>query len=116
MTTSKLEKTVWQSYFDQVSKTIDGKLAEIEINSLALGSQIEAEWVPFYGITYDKKNDLIEIVLEGLDHMIRKPHEIYIEQNAGSLSSLEVIDTDNVRQIIRLRDPLMLPLSSKFQM
>ncbi|MDO8179964.1 MAG: DUF5335 domain-containing protein [Undibacterium sp.] len=109
MSTSKLEKSAWQSYFDHVSKTVDGKLAEIEVDSLTLGSQIQAEWVPFLGITYDKKNDLIEILLDGLDHMIRKPCDVYIEQNGVALSSVEIIDADNVKQIIKLRDPLMLP-------
>ncbi|MDO8654450.1 MAG: DUF5335 domain-containing protein [Undibacterium sp.] len=111
MATSKLEKTAWQSYFDHISKTIEGKLAEIEVNSLALGSQIQAEWVPLLGITYDKKNDLIEIILDGLDHMIHKPRDIFIEQNGIALSSLEVVDEDDVKQIIKLRDPLLLSSS-----
>ncbi len=109
MATSKLDKTTWQAYFDQISKTIEGKLAEIEVNSLTLGSQIEAEWVPLLGITYDKKSDILEVILEGLDHMIHKPKDIYIDGNGFRLSSVEVIDTDNVRQVIKLRDPLMLP-------
>jgi hypothetical protein len=109
MSTEKLEKSVWQSYFDQVSKTLEGKLAEIEVNSLALGSVNQAEWVPIMGITYDKKNDLIEVLLEGLDHMIRKPREVFVEQNGVALASVEIIDEDNVAQIIKLRDPIMLP-------
>jgi hypothetical protein len=110
MQTSELQKSVWQSYFDHVSKSMDGKLAEIEVDSLALGSQIQAEWVPFFGITYDKKNDMLEVILDGLDHMIRQPKNIYIEQDGAALSSVAVIDKDNVKQIIKLRDPLMLPL------
>lgn len=109
MSTSKLEKTVWQSYLDHVSKSIDGKLAEIEVDSLSLGHHTQAKWVPLHGITYDKKNDLIEITLDGLDHMIRKPRDIFIEQNGVALKSMEIIDADNVRQIVKLRDPLMLP-------
>jgi hypothetical protein len=111
MSTSKLERTAWQAYFDHVSKTIDGRLAEIEINSLALGSQLQTKWVPLLGITYDRKSDLIEIIVEGLDHMIRKPRDVYIEENGTTLSSLEIIDSDNVRQIVRLRDPCLLPAS-----
>ena len=109
MSTSKLEKSAWQSYFDRVSKNLEGKLAEIEVNSLTLGSQIQAEWLPFFGMTYDKKNDLIEIVLDGLDHMIRKPCDVYIEHNGVALSSVEIVDADHVKQIIKLRDPLLLP-------
>jgi hypothetical protein len=111
MATSKLEKAAWQRYFDQVSKTLVGKQAEIEVASLQIGDQIEAEWVPLLGISYDPKSDIVEVLVEGLDHLIQKPVEIYIEQGPAGLASLEVIDADDVRQIVRLRDPLMLPYS-----
>jgi hypothetical protein len=109
MSIKKLEKAAWHPYFDHMSKILEGKRAEIEVASLKIGDQIEAEWLPFYGITYDPKDDLIEIVLEGLDHMIRKPREVYVEQEAILLSSMEVIDADDQHQIVKLRDPLMLP-------
>ncbi|MBI1891227.1 MAG: DUF5335 domain-containing protein [Burkholderiales bacterium] len=106
---TKLEKEVWHPYFDAMSKTLAGKRAEIAVESLQLGSQIEAEWVPLYGITYDPKNDLVEVVMEGLDHMIRHPREVYVDIEAGGLNSVEVIDDDDVKQIINLRDPVALP-------
>ena len=109
MAVAKLEKAAWHPYFDRVSKILDGQNVEIEVTSLALGDQVEAEWLPLLGIVYDQKDDLIEVVLEGLDHMIRQPQEVYIDQEATLLRSLEVIDADGVRQIVRLRDPLMLP-------
>lgn len=109
MSIVKLDKNAWHPYFDRVSKLLDGKLAEVEVASLELGDQIQAEWLPLIGITYDQKSDIIEIALEGLDHMIHKPREVYIDQEATQLTSMEVIDADDVRQIIRLRDPVMLP-------
>ncbi|HEX2531102.1 MAG TPA: DUF5335 domain-containing protein [Burkholderiaceae bacterium] len=112
MTTSKLEKTAWSGYFDQISKTLDGKRAEIEVSSLDIGDQIEAEWLPLHGIVYDRKNDIIEVVLEGLDHIIHKPQEVYVDYDVSGLTSLEVINDDDIRQIVRLRDPLMLSAPS----
>lgn len=110
MTIAKLEKDAWRPYFDNASKILPGKRAEIEIDSLAIGDQIEAEWLPLLGITYDPKSDVVEVVLEGLDHMIHHPREIYVDQEVGvGLKSMEVVDQDNVRQIVRLRDPVMLP-------
>jgi hypothetical protein len=105
----QLEKSQWRAYFDRMSKTLVGKRAEIEVASLKLGDQIEAEWLPLLGISYDPKNDIIEIALEGVDHLIHKPREIYVEQEGLELSSLEVIDAEGVRQIVVLRDPMMLP-------
>jgi hypothetical protein len=105
----QLEKSQWRAYFDRISKTLVGKRAEIEVASLKLGDQIEAQWLPLLGISYDPKNDIIEIALEGVDHLIHKPREIYVEQEGLELSSLEVIDAEGVRQIVVLRDPMMLP-------
>jgi len=111
MATVKLDKGAWHSYFDRISKSVVGKQAEIEVASLDIGDQVEAEWVPLLGITYDPKNDLVELLLEGLDHLIRHPRDIYVDQGPTGLTSMEVIDADDVRQIIRLRDPVMLPYS-----
>jgi len=108
----RLEKATWQPYFDQISNTLVGKQAEIEVASLALGDQVDAEWVPLLGIAYDSGHDLVAIRLEGVDHMIRKPRDIYVDHGPLGLSSMEVIDADDVRQIMKLRDPLLLPYSA----
>ncbi|MGH8808349.1 MAG: DUF5335 domain-containing protein [Noviherbaspirillum sp.] len=113
MTITKLEKAAWHTYFDSVSKALVGKRAEIEVDALPIAAQLEAEWLPFYGITYDPKDDMIEVVLEGVDHLIRKPREVFVDLDpVGMLNSVEVLDGDGVQQIVRLRDPLMLPSPS----
>jgi Family of unknown function (DUF5335) len=109
MAIRKLEKTEWRSFFDRVTSGLVGKRAEIEIASLDLGSQIEAKWLLLLGIAYDRKDDVLEIALDGLDHLITKPKEIYIDEGVGGLASLRVVDRDGVSQIVQLRDPLMLP-------
>src|SRR6202521_3997578 len=75
MTVHKLEKEQWRSFFDRVSKGLKGKQAEIEIASLDLGDQVAAEWLPLFGIVYEPKSDVLEVALEGVDHMIHKPRE-----------------------------------------
>jgi hypothetical protein len=109
MTTRKLERAEWRTFCDRVSKSLGGKQVEIRIASPALGSQIEAKWLPLMGIVYDQKSEMIEIVLEGLDHMINRPQELHVEDGPAGLASLQVVDADGIRQIITLRDPLMLP-------
>ena len=109
MTTRKLDKRQWRTVFDRLSKTLEGKQAEIEVVSLCLGDQVEAEWLPLHGITYDPNNDLVEVALEGLDHMIRKPRKVFLEDQSQELMSLEIVDADGTKQVIKLREPLMLP-------
>ena len=109
MPTRKLDKKEWRSYLDRVSTTLEGKQAEIEVVSLQLGDQVEADWLPLLGIAYDPNDDIVEVALEDLDHLIGKPRELYVEEGPGGLAALEIVDSDDVKQIIKLRDPLMLP-------
>ncbi len=108
MSIAKLQKEAWHPYFDAMSKELTGKTAEIAVDSLKLGHQIEADWLPLYGLVYDQKSDIFEVVMEGLDHMIPHPQEIYVDVDVNGLNSVEVIDEDDVRQIISLRAPLLL--------
>jgi len=114
MALKKLEKAQWKDTFDHLSKILIGKRAELEVASLELGDQIEAEWLPFTGIVYDAKDDIIEIVLENadhesIDHIINKPREVYIDVGGTGFRSLAITNADGVMQFVKLRDPLMLP-------
>jgi hypothetical protein len=109
MTIRRLEKPEWRPFFDTMSKILEAKVAEVEVASLDLGDQTQAEWLPLIGVTYDPRDDAVEIALDGLDHMIRKPREIYLDDGAAGLTSLEIVDADGVRQIVKLKDQLMLP-------
>jgi hypothetical protein len=105
----KLEKQQWQAFLNQVSKALTGKRAEIEIGSLALGEQTQADWLPLIGLAYDPRSDQIEIALENLDHLISRPRELYFEEDGGQLSSLAIIDSEGAKQIVRFKDPVLLP-------
>lgn len=107
-TTTKLDKAIWKPYFDRVSKLMDGKYVEIEVAALSLGSQLAAEWLPLFGVTYDERDDLIAVMAEGLDHMIRKPREVFVETDGVNLLSMAVNDSDGVEQIVRFKAPLLL--------
>jgi hypothetical protein len=109
MTVRKLDKKEWQTYFDRISRGLEAEEAEIEVMSLALGDQVEAEWLPLLGITYEPRSDMLEVVLDGLDHMIAKPHEIYVDEQPRGLASIEIVGAEGVRQVVKLRDKLLLP-------
>src|SRR5437763_9505809 len=108
----KIDKPEWRAFFDWFSRGLLGARVELEVASLDPGDQIEAEWLPLLGITYDDKDDLLEIALEGVDHLIYGPREVWADLNVGELMSFEVIDDQGVSQIIKLRQPLMLPSPS----
>lgn len=109
MTARKLEKKEWKPFFERVSQVLGAKQAEVEVLSLGLGDQLEAEWLPLLGLAYDPKNDVLEVALEGLDHLIQKPRDIYVEDGGVGLASLAIVDAEGARQIVKLRDPMVLP-------
>ncbi|CUI09291.1 DUF5335 domain-containing protein [Massilia sp. P8910] len=111
MSTEKLDKSAWHGFFDGISKILPGKQVEIEVNSLRIGAQIEARYAPLMGIVYDERSDILEVVLEDWDHTIAHVREIFVERQGVNLNSVLLIDADGVEQIVRLRDPLMLPAS-----
>jgi hypothetical protein len=104
-----IDKPDWAAFGERVTGGLVGKRAEIEVDSLRLGAQIQAEWVPILGVDYDPKDDLFEVALEGLDHLIYRPREIYAEENASGLNLLAIVDGEGTRHLIRFRDPLTLP-------
>ena len=106
-------KAEWRSFFDRISEGLVGKRAEIEVASLELGDQIVADWMPMLGITYDSRNDLLDVSLDKLNHLIRQPADIMVVEGPEGLTSVAVIDGRGVRQVIRMKEPLMLPAGSR---
>ncbi len=108
-TPRNLPRSEWRRYFDRLSNALLGKWAEIEVASLDLGDQIVTEWIPLLGITYDSRDDLLDVALDRSDHLIPHPLEIVVEETDAGLVSVAVIEEDGSRQIVRLKDPLKLP-------
>src|SRR5258708_26050893 len=59
-------------------------------------------------VSLARHDDLVEVALERLDHMIRKPREIYLEDWIRGLTTIEIVDADGTKQVVKLREPLML--------
>ena len=104
-----LDKARWEKYFDHMSRILGTRLVEIEVVGLGIGDQIEADWVPMTGITYDPKDDIVEIVLEGVDHLIHHPGEILVEEGTAGIEWLALTDASGNRQVVRFKAPLALP-------
>jgi hypothetical protein len=118
MISRKLDKAEWKPLFDFLSKhLLPGKRAEIEVASLDLGDQVEAKWLPLTGIVYDHKDDIVEVALgdgdNHIDHIIYGPREIYFVEDAGRFISLDVLDREGRHQMVKVKDPLMLPASQR---
>ena len=109
----QIPKAEWQAYFDSVSETLAGTPAQLEVASLGLADQLEAEWVELEGIAYDPSDDHIEFILQDLDHVIDKPREIWVDETPTSLLGLKVVDAEGLGHILLLQTPMMLPTPQK---
>ncbi|GAB6067325.1 DUF5335 family protein [Methylothermus subterraneus] len=102
-------KSQWETYFANLSKHLKASQAELEVAAMNLGDQLEAEWLPFYGVSYDPKDDIIEFTLQDVDHLVRRPQEVYVDDDVEGLHSIEVVDGDGVRHLAKLKEALKLP-------
>lgn len=102
-----LPKTQWGTFFDQVSKDLAGGRAIVEIQSLEfVGDHRQARSLPLIGITYDPKGDVLEIAMEGLDHLIHAPQKISVKDGLKGLEAVEIVAADEQKQIVKLVKPL----------
>ncbi len=105
----KFDRSKWMDVCAAASAELLGKRAEIEVVSPIDGILIEASWLPVLGITYDSASDALKIMLDGVDHFVFQPQELYLDFGFGGVQSLGILDRENAWQIVLLRDPLMLP-------
>lgn len=110
MSTYQVEKEHWERYFDDFSRVAGTQLVELEVVGLDLGDQVEAEWLPLTGISYDPKDDILSVQLDDkVDHLIRHPRAVSVEEEADGMRAIAVVDGDGHEQILKLRAPLALP-------
>jgi hypothetical protein len=109
MATQQLQRAQWAPYFDRVSRRLGAAAAQIETASLSVGDQINRKWATLNGLAYDPKDDIFEVATDDLDHLIAHPREIYVEEAGALLHSVDIVDAAGNHQIVKLREPLLLP-------
>lgn len=108
----EIPREQWHSFFDRMSKALEGKVVEIEIVGLDLGDQIATSSVPLNGISYESASDTLYVYTEGennYDHAIPHPREIFVEIGETGLDQVVIVDSDDHKQFVRMRAPLELP-------
>jgi hypothetical protein len=112
MFTRELAKAELEPYFSRVSKKLGTQNVEIEVASLDIGDQIEAEWTGLTSLSYDAKTETLDVVGPTLDHRIRAPKTVYVQEGDDGLHAVDVERGDGVKEIVRLSRPLALPAPS----
>jgi len=115
-TTRELEQAGWPAYFDSIAPSVEGMLVTVELMGEQLGDQTDVERLPVQAISYDPRDDVLEVAVGGrgtrypvvLRHFISNPTAISVEELEGRPSAFLVNDPGGVRTLIRLFEPGML--------
>lgn len=102
MATKKIEQAEWRRYFDTNGGALHGRKATVQVIGPDIGAQLAAEGLPIVGVTYDSKDQLLEIALDGLDHLIRHPQEIYVDESPHGAMVLEAVDGEGRKHIVQV--------------
>lgn len=112
----RIARTGWQAFFDAVESSVRGQRVEVEVVGLDIGDQIEAEWLPLDGLTYDPGDDTFYVAFdqpEPTEHAVEHPREILVHTApSGGVDQVIAVDDEGRRHIIRLRQPIALPAPS----
>ena len=111
MTTRKLERSERAHYFDEVAKRIPSMRVAVVVLGEDIGVQPETEDSALIGISYDENEDLLTVDTPNVSHRIASPSELYVEERAGTLASVQVVTEDGMKQIIELKPLPSLPAS-----
>ncbi len=106
---TEIQRQDWKAFFDVVDHVLTGQRVELEIASLDRGDQIEIEWTGLDGLSYNPEQDSIRVQTTDESHEIERPTEIFAVEDNMVLRMLTVRDCIGQIQIIRFREPMLLP-------
>ncbi len=104
-----IDRDKWADELTRIWKALDGHEVEVEVEALNLGDQIEAEHVPLKGLSYDPKDDVVQLWVGEIDHLIRQPTQIMmVEDDEGRLLAIDITDHEGVQHLVNIRQPVKL--------
>jgi hypothetical protein len=100
MDTTRIPTDQLATRFDRFTKQFllreSTNTADIEILVPEWGDQFATEGTRLRGITYDSKEKAIEVYVEGGDHRVVQPKEVWIEEEAdGFIKAIEIVPGDS---------------------
>ncbi|MET9176406.1 DUF5335 family protein [Streptomyces misionensis] len=106
--TSMSDRAGWRSMLDEVTDAHSGELVTIEVVGPSIGSQHEAERLPFSYLTYDPKDDVVVVAVGGqsarypvvLRHMVPHPKEVDVSTPDAAEAAVRVVDPEDTATLI----------------
>ena len=106
MTTRKLDEQEWHKYFDESARRggeQEGDGRRGGGGGRCRGSVRGGKSLASVGITYDQKDKLLEVALEGIDPVIRHPQEMHVNEfPAMGSTSWRRLDPNRRKRMIQI--------------
>ncbi|HEY3746523.1 MAG TPA: DUF5335 family protein [Gemmatimonadaceae bacterium] len=115
--TTRVPNDQLKTYFDKFTRHFllreSTNAVDVELLAPDLGDQFAAEGAHLHGITYDPKDNALEFELEGGDHRVTKPKEVWtVEEFDGFIKTIEIVREDGTREVARVHRLGVMPVSS----
>ncbi len=108
MSNKKLQESEYETYFNTLSKGMKGGTAELEVMAVSIMDREQTDWIPFYGISYDPSEKTISIISEFIDHHIKNPTEINVQEGEKGVESVEINGGDGYTHRVKFKNPIAL--------
>jgi hypothetical protein len=104
----EIDKAKWGPFLDSLS-TILSNAGEAARNGSLLIVRPVVRSAPVIGVTYDPKDDEVDVAFETIDHLVQKPVQIIVHESTDGLETVEVVDAEGISHVFRPCVPLPLP-------
>lgn len=112
--THELPAEEWHSYLDSFTEASSGMLVTAHVMDESLGDQTDIERLPLQAVSYDPRDDVLEVAVGGrgarypivFRHLISAPRRIEVQERGElDLVAMEVTDQEGVRTLVRFFEP-----------
>jgi len=115
--TKRVPNDQLKTYFDKFTRHFllreSTNAVDVEVLAPDWGDQFAAEGAHLFGITYDPKDNALEFEIEGGDHRVTKPKEVWTaEEFDGFVKAIEIVRDDGTREVARVNRLGITPASS----
>jgi hypothetical protein len=115
--TKRVPNDQLKTYFDKFTRHFllreSTNAVDVEVLAPDWGDQFAAEGAHLFGITYDPKDNALEFEIEGGDHRVTRPKEVWTaEEFDGFVKAIEIVRDDGTREVARVNRLGVTPASS----
>ncbi len=107
--TTQIPRDEWSDYFDNFTRQHLRNdlpdLVTLEVLSPRLGDQVYAQNARLLGLSFDPHSEAFEVLIDGADHMIFQPAEIWVlEGDTAVIAVFELVHADGTKQLIHVKE------------